>query len=82
MNAWLSPKRILNNNNSATQNTPARLPPDAAPGRQVPGRRHEISTLTVSLPSMIADTPRRLRGAMTIGWHGFRPAVSTMAWYG
>jgi arylsulfatase A-like enzyme len=35
--------RILLDNGyiSTAQNTPARMPPDAAPGQQVPGRRHE-----------------------------------------
>ena len=38
-----------------------------------------VSTLTVSLPGTIAETPRRPCEAMTIRSHDFRAAVSMMA---
>lgn len=38
-----------------------------------------VSTLTVSLPSTIAEIPRRPCEAMTIRSHDFRAAVSMMA---
>lgn len=41
-----------------------------------------VSTLTVSLPSTIAEIPRRPCEAMTIRSHNLRAAVSMMARYG
>ena len=41
-----------------------------------------VSTLTASLPSTIAEIPRRPCEAMTIRSHDFRAAVSMMARYG
>src|SRR6516165_381540 len=41
-----------------------------------------VSTLTVSLPSTMAETPRRPCEAMTIASHPCFFAVSIIAWYG